>query len=163
VALDPVPAAVTVGPDLLQHVQHPHLPAGLALVLLGVDDVVEGGAGSGFGLSAAARCRTGRGRLLGSAGASARSFVQDLDQQRDAARFPHGDAAVLRAGQSQQSPRHLLLISVSEHGEQPEHHLHLRRGGGQPALAALLSGAALLIKKIAISKNLSGGFEHYSI
>lgn len=57
-ALDPVPAAVAVGPDLLQHVQHPHLPAGLALVLLGVDDVVEGGAGSGFGLSAAACRRT---------------------------------------------------------------------------------------------------------
>lgn len=55
VALDPVPAAVTVGPDLLQHVQDPHLPAGLALILLGVDDVVEGGAGSGFGLPAAAR------------------------------------------------------------------------------------------------------------
>lgn len=121
-ALDPVPAAVTVGPDLLQHVQNPHLPAGLALVLLGVDDVVEGGAGSGFGLPAAAHCS-----LPGSA-AGARSFVQDLDQQGDTAGLPHGDAAVLGAGQSQQSARHLLLVSVSEHGQQPEHHLHLRAG-----------------------------------
>lgn len=126
-ALDPVPATVTVGPDLLQHVQHPHLPAGLSLVLLGVDDVVEGGAGSGFGLSAAA-CRRTAGRRLPGSAAAARSFVQDLDQQGDAAGLSHGDAAVLRAGQSQQSPRHLLLVSVSEHGEQPEYHLHLRQG-----------------------------------
>lgn len=58
--------------------------------------------------------------------------MQDLDQQRDAAGLPHGDAAVLRAGQSQKSPRHLLLISVGEHGEQPEHHLHLQ---GRPTVS----------------------------
>lgn len=113
--LDPVPAAVTVGPDLLQHVQDPHLPAGLALVLLGVDDVVEGGAGSGFGLPAAACC-CGAWRIP-RASPAVRGLVQDLDQEGDAAGLPHGDAAVLRAGQSQQSAGHLFFISVSEHGE----------------------------------------------
>lgn len=124
-ALDPVPAAVTVGPDLLQQVQHPHLAAGLALVLLGVDDVVEGGAGSRSGLPAAARHSPFRHCLPPAGG-----FVQDLDQQRDAAGLPHSNAAVLRAGQRQQGARHLLLVSVGEHGEQPEHHLHLQGGAG---------------------------------
>lgn len=125
-AFDPVPATVTVGPNLLQHVQDPHLPAGLALIQLGVDDVVEGGAGSGFGLPTAAwRCSAGCG-FCGPA--ATRGFVQDLDQQGDAAGLPHGDAAVLRAGQGQQRARHLLLISVGEHGEQPEDHLHLEGG-----------------------------------
>lgn len=115
VGLDPVPATVTVGPDLFQHVQDPHLSAGLALVLLGVDDVVEGSAGSGFGLSAAACC-CGALRIP-SASPAAWGLVQNLDQEGDAARLPHGNAAVLRAGQSQQSAGHLFLISVSEHGE----------------------------------------------
>lgn len=114
-ALDPVPAAVAVGPDLLQHVQDPHLPAGLALILLGVDDVVEGGAGSGFGLPATACC-CGACRIPWASPATW-GLVQDLDQEGDAAGLPHGNAAVLRAGQSQQSAGHLFLISVSEHGE----------------------------------------------
>lgn len=56
-ALHPVPAAVAVGPYLLKQMQDPHLPATLTLVLLGVDNVVQGGAGSGFSLSAAAPWR----------------------------------------------------------------------------------------------------------
>ena len=61
--------------------------------------------------------------------------MQDLDQQGDTAGLSHGDAAVLGAGQGQQSPGHLLLISVSQHGEQPEHHLHL---GGQMSTTFLI-------------------------
>lgn len=117
-ALNPVPAAVTVRADLLQHVQHPHLPPGLALVGLGVHYVMQGSAGSGLGLPAA--CYT-PGRLSGAPWA----IVQDLHKQGDAAGLAHGDAAVLGAGHGQQSAGHLLPVPVGQHGEQPEHHLHL--------------------------------------
>lgn len=120
--LNPVPAGLAVSPDLFEDLQDSHLSSGLAFVGLTVDDVVQRGAGSGPSLSAAARC-------LLSVLVVARRLVQDLDQEWDAAGLPHGDAAVLGTGQSQQGPGHLLFVPIGQHREQPEHHLHLRPTG----------------------------------
>lgn len=125
VVLNPIPASVTVCPDLFQQMQNPLFTAGLSLVLLAEDDVVEGGARPGLGLPAAARHR-GTGCGLLKATTAACTIMQDLDQQGNTAGLPHGDTTVRRAGQRQQRPRHLVLISVSKNRQQPEHHLHLQ-------------------------------------
>lgn len=125
VVLNPIPASVTVCPDLFQQEQNPFFTAGLSLVLLAEDDVVEGGACPGLGLPAAACHRCTRYGLF-KATAAARTIMQDLDQQGDTARLPHGDTTVWSARQRQQRPRHLILISVGKNGQQPEHHLHLQ-------------------------------------
>lgn len=140
--LQPVPAGLRVGADLLQHVQHPHLLFGLTLVGLGEDDVVEGGVGTHAGV-------LGAGGALGGPRFAVR-VVQDLDEQGQAARLAHGQAALLRAGHGQQRAGHVVLVPRGQHGQEPEDHLHLRDGDSglrtttphpaQPTPAALRRG-----------------------
>lgn len=51
--------------------------------------------------------------------------VEELDEQRQAARLPHGDARVLRAGHGEQRAGHVVFIVSPQHGQQAVYHLHL--------------------------------------
>lgn len=51
--------------------------------------------------------------------------VEELDEKRQAARLPHGDARVLRAGHGEQCAGHVVFIVSPQHGQEAVHHLHL--------------------------------------
>lgn len=71
--------------------------------------------------------------------------VKELDEQRQAARLPHGDARVLRTGHGEQRAGHVVFIMSPQHGQEAVYHLHLvdtkRKGLFNTILCFILNDA----------------------